>query len=74
MSKLFGLSIEDKLASTHFEVDDQPHIQIKDQEVCRKCEKKPCLVGCPAKLYEWNEETREMMYNYEGAWNAGHAC
>ncbi len=71
MSKLFELSVEDKLASTHFEVDEEPHIWILDQEVCRKCETKACERGCPAKLYEWNPHTNEMMYNYEGCLECG---
>ncbi len=71
MSKLFNLSIEDKLATTHFEVDDTAHIRIKDQKLCQKCEKKPCQKACPAKLYEWNEEAQEMMYNYEGCLECG---
>ncbi len=71
MSKLFGLSIEDKLATTHFEVDDKPHIWIMDQEICRKCDEKLCQIGCPAKLYEWDDDSKEMRYNYEGCLECG---
>ncbi len=67
-----SVNVDQKLAANRFLVDEgYRHIKIKDQGVCRDCKTKPCTVGCPAKLYEWNEETDEMMYNYEGCLECG---
>ncbi len=67
-----SINVDQKLAVNRFLVDESyRHIKIRDQEACKNCETRPCTVACPAKLYEWNEETKEMMYNYEGCLECG---
>ena len=35
------------------------------------CPNKPCLTGCPAENYTWDEATNELVYNYEGCLECG---
>jgi len=45
-------TIEERLNANAWDVDiHRPHIKIKDPDMCRKCEKKPCTYMCPAKCY-----------------------
>jgi len=45
------LSIEERLGTNKFAVDEgMPHITL-DKSVCAKCAKKPCIKACPAGLY-----------------------
>ncbi len=45
------LSIEERLGTNKFSVDDgTPHISL-DNAICSKCENKPCVKACPAGLY-----------------------
>ena len=62
------LSLEDKLSSLTFEPDDQPFITVKT-EICRECEKKPCLYVCPSRVY--NLEGDELIYNTDGCLELG---
>lgn len=61
-------SLEDKLGLLTFEHDDQPFITVKT-EMCRGCEKKPCLYVCPSKVY--NLEGGELVYNTDGCLELG---
>jgi len=44
------MAIEDKLTTTRFNVDMQPHIKV-DSEICETCSEKPCLYVCPVQNY-----------------------
>ncbi len=45
------MNIDAKLGLDVFKLDDEAHIRI-DQETCQdRCDVRPCLVVCPAKLY-----------------------
>ena len=58
--KLFELTLEDKLYRTKYEPDsDHPHIKV-DNEICRNCLDKPCVLVCPAGVYKLdpNDETQ----------------
>lgn len=64
------MTIEEKLGVNKFEVDDgNPHI-IVDKEICRTCDKKPCLVACPAKLYTLNDEG-DVAFDFAGCLECG---
>lgn len=56
------LGVEARLGVDKWDLDRESHIKIVDQELCRKCEKKPCLIVCPAKVYRW--ENNAITVNY----------
>jgi len=46
------MKIEDKLFLDRFKVDEESHLKIRDNEVCKeKCQDQPCLYFCPAMVY-----------------------
>ncbi|MDI3317393.1 MAG: 4Fe-4S dicluster domain-containing protein [Bacillota bacterium] len=65
--------IEAKLYRTRFRADNDSHLIIKDQEVCRSCEEKPCMVFCPAAVYDWDDERKMTLVAFEGCLECG-AC
>ncbi|PSN84196.1 hypothetical protein B9Q01_01835 [Candidatus Marsarchaeota G1 archaeon OSP_D] len=56
-------SVETLLAHDKWDWDTQSHIKIVDQELCRKCESKPCLIVCPARVYTWEKD--HIAVNYQ---------
>lgn len=46
-------TIEEKLFTIRYKVDEQSHLIIKDQQVCMDCTTKECTHFCPADVYEW---------------------
>lgn len=63
-------TIEDKLFLDRFNVDDQSHLRIKDDTVCRQeCDGQPCLFICPANVYRL--EAGRISVNYEGCLECG---
>lgn len=53
-----GVKIEEKLYTLRYKRDDAPHLIIKEQIDCKKCEEKygtpqPCIAVCPANVYSW---------------------
>lgn len=61
----------DMLYKVKYKTDETSHLAIKDQEVCRRCEDKPCITRCPAQVYEW--EHTEVLVAYENCVECG-AC
>jgi ferredoxin like protein len=47
------------------------HLKVKDVEVCRRCEGKPCIARCCAEVYRWNEEDRRLEIAYENCLECG---
>jgi ferredoxin like protein len=60
-----NLSVDDKLASVTFDVDQNAHITVEKA--------KPCLIICAAENYKWDEEGDALIFNYEGCLECG-AC
>jgi len=50
MSTKEKLTLEDRLGLNRYEFDEESHIKV-DEELCKTCEKKPCLFVCPAEVY-----------------------
>lgn len=70
------MKIDDLLFTVKIEPDEETHIIIKDQEVCReKCIEKnrPCTYICPAKVYTFDENEQKMIVSYERCLEDG-AC
>jgi len=67
------MKIEDKLYLLKFNWDAQSHIEIVDQDVCRRCPDKPCTFLCPAAVYHWDAENQKTVVSYENCIECG-AC
>jgi ferredoxin like protein len=50
-----NVGLVDKLFKVKYKTDATSHLIIKDQAACGKCEEKPCILRCPAQVYEWDE-------------------
>jgi ferredoxin like protein len=65
------LNMDEKMATVHFNINKkEAHITVK-KELCSRCEIKPCLSGCPAENYTWEEGKNELAFNYEGCLECG---
>jgi ferredoxin like protein len=65
-----AMAIEDKLATTRFTVDIEPHIRIRI-DICETCLEKPCLYICPVKNYVIEED--KLVFSWQGCVECG-AC
>ncbi|BCV20211.1 ferredoxin family protein [Moorella sp. Hama-1] len=52
-------------------VDEETHIQIKDDQACPRCLNKPCTYACPSQVFEWEED--HVRVNYPRCMECG-AC
>lgn len=64
------VGIDDKLARIVFNIDKEEHITVR-KELCNDCSRRPCLTACPAENYTWNDESDEIVFNYEGCMECG---
>lgn len=62
------LSIEERLGLNNYQVDDQPHIIVK-QELCATCDWRACVYVCPAECYRL--EDGKVIFSYEGCLECG---
>ncbi len=69
-SKVKIISVEKRLLLNKFNIYTKSHIEI-DFSKCEKCELKPCILICPAGLYEL--VNGKLTHNYEGCLECG-AC
>ncbi|QGP92026.1 Ferredoxin-like protein FixX [Neomoorella glycerini] len=65
------MRLEDKLFLNRYQTDKHPHLRIKDREVCRHCDGRPCTFICPARVYAWNEKEERIETAYEGCVECG---
>lgn len=66
------MSIDDKLFKVKYVSDNVSHLT-PDLEKCKNCISKACTFVCPAKVWEWNDETKALTVNYENCLECG-AC
>jgi ferredoxin like protein len=66
-----NVGLADKLYKVKYKTDELTHLKIKDQEVCRKCEDKPCIARCPAEVYEWEAEHGQVLVAFENCLECG---
>ena len=64
------MNVADKLATTIFNVDQEAHITVQN-EICVKCEVKPCLTACPAENFTLDEASNALIFSYEGCLECG---
>ena len=65
-------AIEDKLTSLKYNCDNESHL-IVNQKKCAKCKEKTCTFVCPADVYNYQEDTKELIIQYENCLECG-AC
>lgn len=65
------MKLEDKLFLVTFNADSESHLLVKDQAVCRQCQGKPCISGCPADCWEHSPEKNEVHAAFEGCLECG---
>lgn len=64
------LTVEERTGLDTYDFGDNKFITV-DTAICEKCEPKPCLYVCPAKVYKLSEG--HLVYNPEGCMELG-AC
>lgn len=69
--KDINVNIDDKLYMDRYNVDIHPHLAVKNQDICKKCESKSCTTFCPARVYEWKND--RIIVGFEGCLECG-AC
>lgn len=58
------------LSLNKFNVDEEePHI-VLDKEICAKCQRRSCLVVCPARLYRL-DQAGAIIFDYAGCLECG---
>ncbi|NLP44420.1 MAG: 4Fe-4S dicluster domain-containing protein [Peptococcaceae bacterium] len=65
------MKLDDKLYLVRFNTDKLNHIKILNNDVCLRCETKPCTFICPAHVYDWDEEENRIAVGYEGCLECG---
>ena len=63
-------TVDKKLTVLAIKPQAESHI-VPDQELCRRCDSRPCIVACPAELWALNEETGEMTIEHAGCLECG---
>lgn len=64
--------LEDRLYTVKCTPDTQSHLH-PDQKCCLECRSKICTKICPADVYEWDEESKKLIVNFENCLECG-AC
>lgn len=60
----FNKSKRDPLKVTIINVNDTSHIAIKNDNTClEKCENKPCTYFCPTRVFYWEDNSIQILYN-----------
>ncbi len=65
-------NIEEKLGKLKYKPSQTSHLEVCQKD-CQNCEIRSCEVVCPANVYEYNEELKEMQVSYENCLECG-AC
>lgn len=65
-------NVDDKLFKVKYVPGEETHLK-PNQELCLLCTSKACTYFCPAHVYEWDEESKKLIVNYENCLECG-AC
>ena len=65
-------NIDDKLSRVKTNPDGKSHL-LPDISICQTCKKHSCVYICPANVYNWNEDKKELSVFYENCLECG-AC
>jgi ferredoxin like protein len=66
------MTVDEKMATVNIKFGKEAHIVV-DKEHCQKCVTRPCLIICAAENYKWDQESDNLIFNYEGCLECG-AC
>ena len=66
------MNLDKKLYTLKYSPDTESHLK-PDKEQRKLCKSKTRTYICPAQVYEWNEEKREIIVSYENCLECG-AC
>ncbi|MFA6030722.1 MAG: 4Fe-4S dicluster domain-containing protein [Elusimicrobiota bacterium] len=70
-------TVEAKLGLLEYRKGPEPHIHLKDAGASApcvsRCEKRPCVSVCPAKVYEYDEAGAKVLVAWENCIECG-AC
>lgn len=64
------MKIEDKVALCSIKHHEDSHIQL-DEEACKICETKICVISCPAHLYTIEPESGKLKVDHTGCLECG---
>ncbi|MBR2068787.1 MAG: 4Fe-4S dicluster domain-containing protein [Candidatus Gastranaerophilales bacterium] len=64
--------IQKKLTTVKYNCADSSHLSV-NQEICAKCKEKTCTFICPADVYIQDENTGQLVVQYENCLECG-AC
>ena len=62
------LSVDDRLGKDRYKFDEESHIEVQ-LDKCVECVEKPCLLVCPAEVYEYHDD--KIVYRYENCLECG---
>jgi len=64
------VNVEERLFQNRYRVDvGRPHIHIREQATCSRCETRPCIVCCPAGC--WRPDEGEVDVVVDGCLECG---
>lgn len=66
------MNLDKKLYTLKYSPDTASHL-IPDNADCISCQSRPCTFICPANVYEWDEEDKKLIVNFENCLECG-AC
>lgn len=65
-------SIQDKLTTIKYNCSNRCHL-MPDKDKCKICKEKTCVYICPADVYQLDEQTDDIIVQYENCLECG-AC
>ena len=63
-------NLEDKLYTVKYTPDTTSHLK-PNQKSCQECTSRICTKICPAGVYEWDENSKKLIVNYENCLECG---
>lgn len=66
------MNIDKKLYTLKYSPDSMSHL-VPNADDCIMCQGRPCTFICPANVYEWDEEDKKLIVNFENCLECG-AC
>ncbi len=67
------VTIDDRLFTVAFKHAKEGHLKIVNPKICLECEGKWCTTICPANVFRWDEEKKEIIISWENCLETG-AC
>jgi ferredoxin like protein len=64
--------LADSLSLVKYRTDPSgSHLRVRDLEVCRRCERKPCIPRCCSEVYRWRSADATLEVAYENCLECG---